>query len=614
MLTKEIRLIGVLALLAPCLNCGGGASNAYRDGRKAEERKDWDTALVDYDKAKQTDPANALYILHVENARTHASLFHLQNGRQLLKAGRLDEAVGELQKAVSIDPSDQAAAQELNVVLTRQANEKKAHTEAIQKALQAREEEENKSAAVKLQPLPQEPLAHFKVNADSRRVFETLGKLAGLNVAFTPDFRPGNTLNEDLSNIKISDALELVAMQSKSFWKVITANTILVIPDTPNNRRDYEEEVLKTIYLSNPLAAADRVAITTALKQVLGLTRIVDNPDSNTIIIRDSPSKVAAAEQLVAKLDRAKAEIMIDIDIVEADRDRIRDLGLSPATVNPATGTTTLGIQGAAVYAPTGTSTTTSGTTSTSTVTSSKSLFQNPISFRDYALVLPGAEAQAVLNDSKTRILQNPQVRVTDGQTAKLKIGSRIPIATGSFLPSLGGSVSSSGGVGLLASTQFQYQDVGVNLELTPRLLATGEVAVHAKIEISSLGASISVGGITQPTFGQRVIEDDFRLKEGEVNLLGGLIQRTLTNQVQGIPGLGDVPLIRYLFSQENHEVSDQEVLVMLTPRVIRLPEAATGESSALPMGALGGATEEPPGFQGQRRLDLPSPEPQPQQ
>ena len=210
----------------------------------------------------------------------------------------MDEAVGELQKAVSIDPSDQAAAQELNIVLTKQANEKKAHTEAIQKALKARERGK-KPAAVKLQPFPKEPIAHFKVTADSRRVFETLGKLAGLNVAFTPDFRPGNTLNEDLSNIKISDALELVAMQSKSFWKVITANTILVIPDNPKNRRDYEEEVLKTIYLSNPLAAADRIAITTALKQVLGLTRIMDNPDSNAIIIRDTPSKVAAAEQLV---------------------------------------------------------------------------------------------------------------------------------------------------------------------------------------------------------------------------------------------------------------------------------------------------------------------------
>ena len=147
----------------------------------------------------------------------------------------------------------------------------------------------------------------------------------------------------------------------------------------------------------------------------------------------------------------------------------------------------------------------------------------------------------------------------------------------------------------MLASTQFQFQDIGVNLDLTPHLLSTGEIAVHAKIEISSLGASISVGGITEPTFGQRVIEDDFRLQEGEVNLLGGLIQRTLTDQVQGIPGLGDIPGLRYLFSQKNKEVNDQEVLVMLTPRVIRLPEPGSGRGFSRPRGRPSAAARSAP-------------------
>jgi general secretion pathway protein D len=197
--------------------------------------------------------------------------------------------------------------------------------------------------------------------------------------------------------------------------------------------------------------------------------------------------------------------------------------------------------------------------------------------------------------------MQSPQVRVTDGETAKLKIGSRVPYATGSFLPSLGGTTSSSGSVGLLASTQFQFQDVGVNLDLTPHLLANGEIAVHAKIEISSLGASITVGGVSEPTFGQRVIEDDFRLQEGEVNLLGGLIQKTLTDQVQGLPGFGDIPGLRYLFSQDNKEINNQEVLVMLTPRVIRLPEPGPVEGSAVPVAAGATSDERGAGFEGPR-------------
>ncbi len=591
MFNKGIRVIGVSALLTVCVSCGGGYSTAYREGHKAELKKDWDSALVNYEKAREADPANSLYILHEKLARNNAGALHFRTGRQMLKDGRSEEAAGEFQKAVRIDPTNQAAQQELNILLRQQATTKKSHTEALQKALKERADATEPSQ-LKLQPFPQEPLAHFRLTADSRRVFETLGKLSGLNVAFTPDFRPA-PLSEDLSGVKIEDAMQLVAMQSKSFWKVVTSNTILVIPDNPNNRRDYDQEVLKTIYLSNPLAPADRTAITTALKQVLGLQRIMDNPDSNAIIIRDTPEKVMAAEQLVHQLDRAKAEIMIDINIVEADRDRIRDLGLSLGTVNASSGSITPGIGiEAALLPPTSAST----TTATSAAATVGATAINALTYKDIAVILPGVTAAAVLNDNKTHIMQSPQIRVTDGETAKLKIGTRIPYATGSFLPSLGGSTSSSGSVGLLASTQFQFQDVGVNLDLTPHLLATGEIAVHAKIEISSLGASITVGGVSEPTFGQRVIEDDFRLQEGEVNLLGGLIQKTLNDQVQGIPGFADIPGLRYLFSQDSKEVNDQEVLVMLTPRVIRLPEPGPVDGAAVPMAAAGG-TEQRPAF-----------------
>jgi general secretion pathway protein D len=186
--------------------------------------------------------------------------------------------------------------------------------------------------------------------------------------------------------------------------------------------------------------------------------------------------------------------------------------------------------------------------------------------------VIPSVAANAVLNDTRTHILQNPEIRTTDGVVAKLKIGQKVPYATGSFLPTLG-ATSTTTGAGLLASTQFQYMEVGVILELTPHLLANGEVAIHASIEISSVGANVSVGGVTEPTFGERKIEHDIRLKEGEVSVLGGLIQTTLTNTVGGVPFLGDIPVLRYLFSTEHAERQETEVLVMLTPRVIRLPE-----------------------------------------
>jgi general secretion pathway protein D len=324
------------------------------------------------------------------------------------------------------------------------------------------------------------------------------------------------------------------------------------------------------------------------------VTRIVDNPDANAIIVRDSPEKVAAAEQLVHDLDRGKAEILMEVAVVEADRDRARDLGIYPATVNPSTGAVTAGLLGGIGYVPPSSSSSSSSSTTVTTATQSAASLAHGFGLSDFAAVVPSVAANAILNDTRTHILENPQVRSTDGQTAKLKIGERIPYATGSFLPSLTSTTTTSTGSTLLASTQFQFQDVGVSLELTPHLLTDGEVAIHAVIEISSLGASTTIAGVSEPTFGERKIEHDIRLKEGETSVLGGLVQTTLTNTVGGVPFLGDIPILRYLFSTEHAERQETEVLVMLTPRVIRLPEPRVGARTNVTL-----AGESPPtGFQ----------------
>lgn len=568
---SKLRLLCVGTLLVAGFGCAGG----FRKGRKAELRKDYDTALVDFEKAVKSQPENSKYLIHEKLARSEASLFHLHRGQALLKDNRTDEAVGEFQKAASIDPSNVAAAQELGKLLAAQAAVKRGREAAIQQALQAREETGNLNP-VQLKPFPPEPLAHFRVSADSRKVFETLAKLADLNVAFTADFQ-SRPISEDLTNVKIEDTLNVLSLQTKSFWKAVTPNTILVIADTPTNRRDYEDEIVKTIYLSNPLAAADRTAISTALKQILGMQRILDNPDANAIVIRDTPSKVAAAEKMIHDLDQGKAEILIEVAVIEADRDRVRDLGIEqvPGSLLPAAGIAGLGFNPRNAI-----------TFGTAAVPAFPLNRLGSISTADFSITVPGALANALLNDSRTHLLQNPQVRVTDGQTAKVRIGTRIPIATGSFLPSIGTQTTASGGVGLLASTQFQYQDVGVNLDLTPHLLPTGEVSLHASIDISAVGPSVNFGsGLTEPTFNQRKIEHDIRLKEGEMSLLGGLIQTTESRTVNGVPGLADIPVLHYLFSSERTERVETEVMVMLTPRLIRLPEYAAAREQGVAVG-----------------------------
>lgn len=588
---REVRLWSAVLAVAVFAGCGGGSSSAYRDGYKAELKKDYDTALINYEKAVQGDPENSHYLIHEKVARTESSLYHLRSGRALLASGRPDEASGEFQKAVSIDPSNQAAAQELAKVLAQIAAVKDVRDKKLKEALKSREED-TYSNAVQLKPFPQEVIGRFHLSADSKVVYEALGKLADLNVAFTSDFQ-ARPLTLDLSKIKVEDAIRLVGYQTKSFYKAVTPNTILVIQDTPGNHREYDDQVLKTIYLSNPLQAADRTAITTALKQILQLQKIVDNPDSNAIIVIDTPEKVAEAEKMIRDLDQGKAEILIEVVVLEADRERIRDLGLTPATIS-GTGTVAPGIQAAAAFNP--------AAAATAGTATAVPVGLGNLNYRDYSVVLPSAAANAVLNDSGTHILQNPQVRVTDGQTAKVKIGSRVPYATGSFGlgSSLTGTATGSGaaglGAGLLSNTQFQFEDVGVNLELTPHLLNDGEVSLKASIDISSEGPSVNLGGIQQPTFNQRKIDHVIQLKEGEVNLLGGLIQTSIVHGVTGVPFLSEIPILKYAFSTEHTDRTETEVLVMLTPRVVRLPEHSIEAGRGVAVQNAGGAGETAPG------------------
>lgn len=557
--------IGVLWVLST-VACNPD-SVAYREGRKAELRKDYDQAVIDYRKALQTQPENSKYLISEKLVRTKAGIFHFNQGLRLLSEGRTDEAMGEFQRAMGVDPSNEAARQQFTKLAKAQAAAKAERDKALQQALKP-PEEPAAPLGIQLKPLPTEPIAHFHLSAESRKVFEALGKFADLNVIFNYDFQP-KPVTLDLTNIKLADALQAAAYEAHVFWKPVSPNTILIIPDTPTNRREYQDEVLKTIHLSNPLAPQDRTQISTALRQVLGLQRIIDNPASNSIIIRDTPEKVAAAERVIHNLDLGKAEVLIDITILEADRDRMTTLGVIPATnlalvPNPNTTTTT----------------TSSGGTTTSTP-GIVGLAQT-FSSADYAIVLPSATAQAMLSDTTTRVLQNPQVRATDGLVAKLKIGSRIPYATGSFLPSFAGTTGTGTGTSLLASTQFQYQDIGVNLEITPHITATGEIALHAKVEILSQAGSETIGGLSEPIFGQRSVEHDIQLQEGEVSLLGGLIDKETSNLTTGIPGLGDIPFLKYLFSETQKTTMDDEVMIMLNPHVVRLPEVPSSAASVV--------------------------------
>ncbi len=526
----------------------------YNQGKKAETIQDYDAAFVYYQKAAKANPYNASYKIKLNRARFEASEFHVKHGLEMRKQGDLQGAASEFQRAQTIDPASPVADQELRKTIEMIAEKNRAADAAAEPPADSNE--------TPLAAMPPEikrlssASISLTMDNDAKIVFETIGKLAGLTVIFDPDF-PARRIPAHLNNVTMEQALEIVSLESKAFWKPVTENIILVIPDQPQKRRDYEEQVVKTIYLSNTFQPQDITEIMTGLRQLLDLKRIQQLNSQNAIIVRDTPDKLLLAEKIIRDIDKAKPEVVVQVEVLEARTDRLRDLGILPG-------------QTATIAINPNNSTTSSSTTTTAATTLNQLRHLNAT---DYVVTLPSLTANAVLSDTSTKIIQNPEVRSVDGQTAKLRIGDRIPIATGSFSSGLGIAAGAAGGINPLVNTQFTYLDVGVNIDLTPRVHPNRDVSLKLKVEVSAHTNDVSIGGITQPVISQRVIEHDIRLKEGEVSILGGLVQRSDSKTLEGWPGLARLPLLRYLFSHDKTNHQEDEVLIVLTPRIVRIPE-----------------------------------------
>ncbi len=542
--------VGLLAAGCP----KGG--NEYHEGEKAAALQDYDAAFSYYQKAVKADPHNATYKIRLDQARFEAGQTHVKKGLEFRKKGDLQGAAGEFQRALAIDPASSIAEQELNKTAEMIAEKNQQNTGPAEPPGDANQP--LASAPPQIKPLSREPI-NFKSSNDAKIVFDTIGKLAGLTMIYDPDF-PARRITVDLNNVTLEQALEIVSLESKAFVKPVTENTLFVIPDQPQKRRDYDEEVVRTFYLSNTTQPQDLTEIQTGLRQLLDLKRIQQINSQNALIVRDTPDKLILAEKMIRDIDKAKPEVIIQVEVLQASTDRLRQLGVLPGQ------TATL------AFNPSGSTTSSSGSSGSTTVFTLNQL--KHLSTKDYSVTLPGAAATAILTDTATKIIQNPEIRSVEGQTAKLKIGSRIPIATGSFQAGVGvGSTGGAGFVNPLVNTQFTYLDIGVNVDVTPRVHPNRDVSMKLVIEISSHAGDASIGGITQPVIKSDKIEHDIRLREGEVSIIGGLFERTDTKTVNGWPGLAKLPIFGRLFSDNKTDHLEDEVLIVLTPRIVRMPE-----------------------------------------
>lgn len=582
-------------------------------GAKAEAQKQYDAAIQYYDQALQTDPHDPAYLLADQRVRNKAGVGYVAEGRKLLKEQKLDAALAEFQKAFLADPSSQIALQEISqtTAMIRERSTLPAGTPVLTPAEKARQAVEKRINSLEgpptLRPI-NDQISSLKMNNQPARVlYETVGKLAGINVLFDPagiESSAGRNFNLDLNNATLEEALGYIALITHTFWKPISHNAIFVTQETEQKRQEYQDEVVKVFYIQNATTTAELSEIFNGVRTGAKLsTGIFQIPSQNAIVVRGTADQVALAEKLVHDLDQPKAEVMIDVIIMAVNHDRTRQLGaalggpgglslpinFTPRNPIPGTGTNTGNGTGTGTGTATGTGTGTgTGTTPSDTgfgttgispgsytsgtgTTTPGAISLNRlghIASSDFSTTLPGALVQALLSDSSTRILQRPQLRATDGGEATLTIGSRIPYVSGS----LNSAVATPGSIPY-ATTQFQQVDVGVKILFKPRVNGPNDITMHVEAELSNVNSTTNIAGVEQPIIGQTVNKADIRIRDGQVSILGGLNTNEQDDTNAGIPGLTNMPVLGYLFGNRKKVRNDDSTLIAIIPHIVRNPD-----------------------------------------
>ena len=538
-------------LIATALLAGCAAQQAYRRAEIDSRRENWDQAVLGYSKALAMDPGNTRYGVALERAKLKASAQHFEKGKRYSAAGQWDLAVAEFQQTLLLNPGNQHANTELERAL-REIQRRDAGPSPIE--LMKERARRKALAPPKLSPKSNIPIVmHFREKPPIQ-IFEALSKASGINFLFddkvAADTKP---ITIDVGNVTLEKALDILMLQTKNFYKVVDEHTLLIAPDTRQKRQELEDMVIRTFYLSN----GDTKQVVTLLRSLLNSRQIAENPALNSVTIRDTPDKAAIAERIIQANDKSKGEIIIDVELLEINRTVARNLGidLSPKSL-------ALSFRDGKQSVP----------------------LNNLRVLRQQGNWFVGTIPSVILNflktDSDSKTIAKPQLRVSEGEKAEILIGDRVPIPTTSF------NTSQTIGGNIVPITSFTYQNVGITVQLEPRVHHNKEVTLKVNVEISQLAGSVATGGgQSQPIIGTRNIQTVIRLRDGETNLLAGLIRREDSDDRSGIPGVLDLPGINRVFSNSNSRKLETDIIMTLTPYIIRIPDITEADMATLWVG-----------------------------
>ena len=550
---------GLLALLvsAALLSAACASSSAMRLGQRAELASDFDKAVVEYTRALRQHPNDLDARRSLDRAKLRASEEHLTRGRRLRALGKLEQAVVELELASELNPTSGDIDDEVR--RARVALRNKIPTAADGKtALEAMIDRtrDMQPAGYELPRDAKLPASLVFRDASSRDVITTLARVTNLNVVFDPAFREVPVTTE-LRDVSLEDALGSITASTHTFYKITAPRTITVAPDTPAKRREYEDEVVRTFYLSN----ADLKETIDLLRIVVDLRRIAGVPGANAITIKDTPDRLGAAARIISAIDKARPEVVIDVELLEVDRTRLKEYGLQIASPGQP------GISGGADVNREGL-----------TVESLRNLTAADV----FLSGVPALYYRLLKSDQNTRTLANPQLRAAEGVAAQARFGDEVPVPVTTFAP------IATGGVAQQPVTSFNYRNIGVNIDITPRIHHDDDVSLALKVEISSLSGT-GYGGL--PTFGNRSINTEIRLRDGETNMLAGLIRDDERETKDGIPGLSDLPVVGQIFGRTHKEASETDIILTLTPHIVRVLDLHEADLAPFRLGREGTAT-----------------------
>jgi general secretion pathway protein D len=580
---RKLSVLLILVLLASAC----ASSRAFRRGQDAVHGGDWDAAVAYFTKAVQGNPDSGEYKVHLRRAQEEAARMHVERARELEQKDQLDQALTEYKKALETIGTDrlvQAKAAELE----RKIRERVEATRPKPRIDQLRSDVRGANAPPLLNPGSREPIRlNFGTPSSLKDILNFIGVSSGINVTYDQQYAD-KAYSVNLDGVTVEEALQQVLSANGYYYKVTNARTIIVIPDQPAKHQQYDELVVRVFFISH----ADATELATLVTQVIRIPQmpvqpmVTPNKVANTITVRATGPVVDITERIIRANDKPRAEVVLDIEILEVNRSRVKKYGIDLSSY-------TLGLLFSPEVAPPNT---TGGLTAPPPF--NLNTITQGVSTADFYLGVPAAVVNFLENDSHSKTLAKPQLRGQEGQPLTLNLGSDIPVLQTTF------GQAAAGGFATIPQSSYSYRPTGVNLAITTRVTYEGEIWLDLSVENSAIGAPVDVGGQNAPSFTSRKVHTFLRLREGESNLLAGLIKNDNTTSRKGLPGLARIPGIRSLFTQNDIQDTDTDIVMLITPHVVRDHELTKEDVSSIYIGPQANI-----GLSGPPQLIAPQPE-----